>query len=509
MLDDAEEIGSEGPASAADEAAPSGPRRRGTAESGGSEIRRVNIAVNVAVQLLCAVLLFFFINYLSGRHYGRADLSAAGKYSITGDTAAYLERLDSKVALTMTFLSNSKIRDQLKTLLEEYVRLSDGQVSFEEFDPVRDKARAVDLAERYKMQIDQNTVFVDVGGKVKKVTESDMLQENGTVFAGEAAITSAMLAATEGKPKTVYLIAGKGKLREAKRRTALEELTDLSERHFFRLKELTLGNLVRVPADADALLLINPETDFSAGEMALLGDYWETNGSLVLLLNPSTPMPNLYPFLRMRGVWVRGDHRVLFSQVLGIGGAQKVFEVQSKFLGGSPITSGNSGAITVFGGQSMPLGVAADNEMLAAKGIIAKPLLEADEKFWGDINHAEAAPTVGPGDVKPPVYVAASIERGGSDDPNLNIDSSRMVVVGNSTLLDSDHFTRANAEFVMNSINWSLDREERLDIMPSTVVNLRVDLPNAKYRKLFSLVVLFFPGIAFCFAVFVWSARRN
>jgi hypothetical protein len=83
-----------------------------------------------------------------------------------------------------------------------------------------------------------------------------------------------------------------------------------------------------------------------------------------------------------------------------------------------------------------------------------------------------------------------------------------MVIIGNSTLLDPIP-TRSNAKFVMNAINWTLDREERIDIMPSRVTNFRVNMPAEKYGNLVFLVVILLPAAAFLFAVFVWSSRRN
>jgi len=83
-----------------------------------------------------------------------------------------------------------------------------------------------------------------------------------------------------------------------------------------------------------------------------------------------------------------------------------------------------------------------------------------------------------------------------------------MVVVGNSTLLDPIP-TRLNVELVMNAINWTLDREERLGINPTNVISFRIDMSPEKYKTLFYLIVCIFPTIAFCFGVAVWSARRS
>ena len=120
-----------------------------------------------------------------------------------------------------------------------------------------------------------NCLFIEIQGKAKKLTETDLLDESGRFFTGEDAITSAMLAVTEIKPKTVYLIAGKGKLKSVNNRSADKELINLSKKQFFNLKELTLGNITKIPDDADSLILINPETDFNLSEVSILTKYWE------------------------------------------------------------------------------------------------------------------------------------------------------------------------------------------------------------------------------------------
>ena len=325
-------------------------------ESSRCRIKRKKIASNVLMQIFFSILLFILINYISHGNYHRWDLSSTKKYSVSEDTEAYLKnQLDEKVTLTMAFLKSSKIRNQLKVLLEEYENISRGKIIFEEFDPVINKNKALEISDRYKSTIDQSCLFIEVGGRIKKLIENDLLDDKGRTFTGEDSITSAMLAATESNPKTVYLIAGKGKLKEVNGRSADKEILSISTRQFFDLKELTLGNITQIPEDADSLIIINPETDFSLSEVTILTKYWEQKrGSMVLLLNPTTKMPNFYPFLRSLGVRVDNNYRVLFSETTGIGGTQKVYSVQSKLLGGNPITSSDEGSITTFAGQTCP-----------------------------------------------------------------------------------------------------------------------------------------------------------
>ncbi|MEI2609634.1 MAG: hypothetical protein V9G20_13475 [Candidatus Promineifilaceae bacterium] len=63
-------------------------------------------------------------------------------------------------------------------------------------------------------------------------------------------------------------------------------------------------------------------------------------------------------------------------------------------------------------------------------------------------------------DTKPPVFVAASVERGGVQDESLRVDSARLVVVGNATLLDKLTRQAENQDFLAASLNWMLNREK-------------------------------------------------
>ena len=488
-----------------------------TDDSGGDHqvngINRKKIGFNTTLQIVSALVIFILINYLSFSDYLRWDLSTTKKFSVSDETKSYInEQLDKNVIITMAFLKSSKVRKQLKLLLEEYARHSEGKIIFNHFDPVIDKGKALEITNRYEKEIDQNSLFIEIDGRAKRLTESELLDDQGRFFTGEDAITSAMLAVTEDKPKTVYLIAGKGRIKEVNNRSADKELLNLSQKNFFDLKELTLGNITKIPDDADSLILINPETDFTLSEVGIITKYWEDQrGSLVLLLNPSTEMPNFYPFLRSLGIRVDNKYRVLFSETTGIGGAQKIYEVQSKLLSENPITANDGGKITTFAGQTCPISVAENNEMLLNKGIVATPLMIADSKFWGDLEHTESYPKQSEKDMLPsenPIYVAAMVEKGGLDDDGTNINSSRLVVIANSTLLDPIP-TKLNIEFVMNSINWTLDRQERIGINSTNLNNYKINMSAEKYQTLFYLIVCILPASAFLFGVAMWSARRS
>ena len=133
-----------------------------TDDSGGDHqvigINRKKIGFNTTLQIVSALVIFILINYLSFSDYLRWDLSTTKKFSVSDETKSYInEQLDKNVIITMAFLKSSKVRKQLKLLLEEYARLSEGKITFNHFDPVIDKGKALEITNRYEKEIDQNS----------------------------------------------------------------------------------------------------------------------------------------------------------------------------------------------------------------------------------------------------------------------------------------------------------------------------------------------------------------
>ena len=149
-----------------------------------------------------------------------------------------------------------------------------------------------------------------------------------------------------------------------------------------------------------------------------------------------------------------------------------------------------------------------DDEALTKQGIGIIALVQASEQFWGEVNFDEPRPTFDEDDAPPPVYVAASIEIGATEDQRLRLETSRMAVIGNARLLDPDVATATNADFVTSAINWVLDREELIGIPPKTATSWQLALTGVQHQNMFYLVNFVLPAAVFCVALVMWSMRR-
>ena len=351
-------------------------------------IERFPIAIHVILQLILALVLFGIVNYLSFRHHKRTDLSANKKYTLSPQTEDFLTSIDRPVKVTMSFLNNSVIRDNLKALLERYREASRGQISLDVVDPSRDSNRAAEIADRYKVHLSKNTLIIDVDDRIKTIEESEMLDEGGRFFRGEDAVTSTLIAALEGDPKKVYVVAGKGTMLQFDGRTSIDLLGEISRSHFFEIEYLTLSEIRSIPEDAAALFLPGFSVDLNEREVDMIRDYWNSErGSMVVMIDPASETPMLHDFLAEYGLRARHD-RVLEASGLGT----KNFEVEGSFLLGSTINRHLQGLTTLFPGITCSLEVG-DDEALTKQGIGIIALVQASEQFWGEVNFDDPRPT--------------------------------------------------------------------------------------------------------------------
>jgi len=105
--------------------------------------------------------------------------------------------------------------------------------------------------------------------------------------------------------------------------------------------------------------------------------------------------------------------------------------------------------------------------------------------------------------------VAASAEKGAVSDDRLRVDSSRVIVVGSSAFLSNETITEADMDFVLNSLNWLLNREEILGIAPKAAHNLSLDLSESQLHLIALLVMVAIPGGAAALGFVVWLKRRR
>ena len=485
------------------------------------KIHRLRIGLNVAGQVILVLFLAIMINALGMKHYKRWDLSRDQKYALSDKTRRFLDSIKGKIRITVFFSPNTPISGDVQSLLTEYQYAAKGKMDVENIDPERNLSRAKELFEKYKVVSDESLLVVDYEGRNKAVKASEMadMDQSGmamgegprvAAFKGEQAVTTAMIDLVEGKKNAVGYVLGH-KEPPLVDPSPISVLKTFIENENIKLQELNLFELGEIPADLKTVMIIGPQYDFSDREMKLLRDFWNKQGRILLLHDPAAKTPKLDAFLAEAGVRVNDDRLMVFIKT-GIQEVGMTRDVQARFIGENPITKRLAGARALFFGGTSSLSLEVDR--MKAANIKIEPLLEAEKGYFAETDYNSADQAKFQADATKsngaPVYMAAAIEKGGSADARVQVNSARMVVVSNSTFIQDKALTQdqQGLDFISGAVNWLLSREQLIGIAPKVPKTLTFNLSDDALRNIRWLILVIMPLFPAVIGAAVWWKRR-
>ena len=485
------------------------------------KIRRLRIGFNVLAQILLVLFLVAMVNSIAFKHYARWDFSRDQKYALSDKTKRFLNTLKGKMRITVFFPPTTPITTDVQNLLTEYQYAGKGKIDIEHIDPERNLSRAKELFDKYKVVTDEPLLVVDYEGRNKTVKASEMadIDQSGmalgegprvAAFKGEQAITSAMIDLVEGKKKTLGYVLGHKEpaLTEG---SAISVLKTFIENENIQFKELNLLDLDAIPEDVKTVMIIGPQYDFSDREMKLLRNFWDKQGRILLLLDPAAKTPKLDAFVSELGVKVNDDRLMVFLRT-GIQELALTRDVQARFLGDSPITRRLADVRALFLGGTSSLTLEPDRARAA--NIRIEPLIQAEKGYFAETDYNTDNQAKLQADAKrddnTQITIGAAIEKGGSADERVQLNSSRLVVVSNATFVQDNAITQdqQGLDFMSGSVNWLLSREQLIGIAPKVSKPLTFSLNGDALARLRWIVLVFMPLIPAVIGTVVWWQRR-
>lgn len=477
--------------------------------------KRYGIGLNVAMQVILALALFAGVNRLNYYHYWRWDLSPSQDYTLSPATLKYLDSLTRDVQINIVFGRDSKVYGEVQSLLEEYHLHGRQRIKVRSIDPVRDIERAEQLKADTGLSLAQNGVLIRCGANKRFITEEELVvREKGTStnkqiieFRGEDAISSALISVVEGRVRKFYYVVGKGSRSGLGQSDSYNAAIDLGRQQNFEVIQVNLSEVAHIPTDADGLMILGSRYDFSEREIVMLNNYWQSKrAGIFIMLDPGGETARLNAFLTANGLHPRGD-RVLMAESTSTG-PKKEFTVLGEFTKEVPFIRHLTSSAITLAGQTESLEIIPENISLKEQSISVKPLIQAAPRYWGEKQFLEELPVADEEDTLPPIYVAASIERGAVGDETQRADTSRMVVVSNATLLDKQTMLAVSRDFAAAGLNWLMNRESFIGIPAKSKHSYRIQLTNKQHELIFWITSITLPGAVLGFGFMVWASRR-
>jgi len=474
------------------------------------------IKFNRVLSLFLALVVVVLVNVIALTNPVRIDLSSQQFYRLSERTIGLLKNLDQPVKVFVFFHKDDQLHDDVENLLEEFQHYS-RNIEVEWIDPSRDRSRAKMLAKRYNF-ITSNVVVFDINGKsiIRKVADiADFKREKNrknpvySAFKGEQAFFSAIQELLQGKRPKAYFLVGHGEHRLKEfghtgySRIGLSMLNDNIE-----LKELMLTNKEKIPSDAGVLIIAGPRKSLHVAEVEMIEEYLKRSGRVMVMIN-ALNKTGLEPMLRRWGVKVRNDIVVDPENTL------KGSDVYIKSYYEHPITDDLAGVVTRF---YLPRSIEPVNEETANKKdkleMVSK-LAVTSKKSWSEMQFDRSSTVsvkFNPNtpDKMGPCCLAIAVEHGAPQKVlDVQIQPSRMVVVGDADFVCNNFLSGGNQDFYMSALNWLLDREELMVVAPKPLEEVKLNIDQKQLGRLFILNVVVIPLIAVVGGLLIWIRRRK
>ena len=497
-----------------------------------SALRRERRTQSINQWLFLPILVFLLlgVNYISWRHYRRADFSLNQFQKLSGQTLNLLSHLPGEVTLT-AFLApeadatGSLIQEDVQKLLEEYKYKGGGKVKVELVQPYLDFQAAQKLAEKFKLTSNENVVLVQYGERSRILKVAEMAEiDPGAMMTGGAArvksfqaeekISSAISGLVQGKPAKVYVTTGSGEynlISSDKDPAGYSLLAARMASQNVELLPLKLGEQEGVPADADAVMVAGPKFAFPAPSVAALQAYLGKPGRLLLLLDPGAPT-GLEGILAEQGVVVDADKIFRKVAMLTSGGlTQGVNEetVGTRFSGHPAIrwVENVGGSLRFGASRSITI-----KPVVVANPVKAEMLVETSDRYWAKswpLAGGKKSDYVEGDDRKGPFVVAAAVDGSVPGDKGKESPALRAVVVGSASAFANQNISPLEVDFMVNAVQWVLGRSDALGISPKTPKDFSVSLDDGQQRVIMLSTLLGIPAFTGILGFLVWWRRRS
>ncbi|MCB9760453.1 MAG: Gldg family protein [Alphaproteobacteria bacterium] len=481
--------------------------------------RRLAYGGNAMLVTAMVIALVVLLYGIADRNRIRYDVSAEGDNLLQADTLKKLSLLDreGQTVQVTAFTAQEGKKDSyfknraLKDLMLELDYHSTAvETRFVDFDRERLTAESLGVTEYGHLVVQRGEERVDIKAR-ELFRNTGKGADRKLEFLGEAAFNRAASQILSTRRQTIYALRGHGELDpEEAGPDGLSEVAELLDQENYELKPLDLfrdreaDEAPVIPADAAAVLLARPKAALTQPEEDALVAYVANGGSVLVALDPRSPVPWLLDRLD-----VTLPEGVVMDRL-------RVFPYDDR-----PVPSyGRHSTVDDLREQHIVTVVAHAAAVRtpepAPEWMKVTSVLRTTRDGWidrgGELESGSAVyqPEI---DLAGPVDMAVALELRPEEGSLVNVGKrvSRVMVVG-----DADWFTNqllaegpGNASFAVNTFRWLLWDDARLSMIGRPTRVHRLALTEEDQGRIRWLVIGLMPMLSVLLGGAVWASRRG
>lgn len=447
---------------------------------------------NLVSNVFSIILIFFIlclVNYFAFKNPFSIDVSSNKQNSLT-EQSVKISKIFKEPVKVLIF-SRKVQAMQLKLLIELY-RLENNKITYEVIDPIV----RPDLVKHYDIQKD-GTVVLKHKDKKEKID-----------YISELNITNALLRLSRKKSSKIYYITGHGEKKlNLKQSGGLSFLKDAIVNSNFKIEEIDLRKINRIPQDANGVIIWGAISSFTEREILTLEHYKKQGGRFLVAFDVNFNKELPRRVIKMFSSWgvdiknyVVVDHKSHFSGTNGLG------PIVFKYSQTSPITR------SMKEGVFFPVSTALFPKKVENVRFVSLAQSSPLPGSWADSAPRDVAKKHGmrfspEEDISGPITLIASLE---PKKVEKNQKKWKMVVFPNSTFV-TNLYSRFSNQFriVLNSLYWLEDYSEIISFNSPVLVDEPVFISSQQKGLIFYFSVIVLPLIILCMLILVYRRQRN
>ncbi len=451
--------------------------------------RSTKYGVSAVMSSVLFLGILVAVNYLSTRYHHKFDLTEAGVYSLSPQSAQVVKNLDKELKL-QAFVEGG-VAPELRDLFNSYHDVST-KVSYQLIDPDREP----ELAEQYKVTA-YDTVRLEYGGQSTTITKPT-----------EETLTNAIIKVTRSQKKTVCFLEGHGEPdpEETQDAHGLGQAKSALTNEGYEIKKVLLLTLEKVPDDCSLVVVAGPVKPYQEQELTALDSFLRGGGRVLFLLGPRSAS-EFQPLLAKWAVKLGDD--VVVDQVLRL--------FQGPALGLAPLveTYAPHEITKDFKGRTVfPMTRSVQADAQGKAGLQATELVKSGPSSWAetDLNSlfeqrtATKDGTDRPGPIPIATVVLARLKEMGEPKEG----EARLAVFGSSQFIDNRNLdgTFYNRDLFLNTVGWLAGESDLLSIRARALRASQVQFTRDQGTLIFYLSVLVVPELLLIAGLAVWWRRE-
>ena len=468
--------------------------------------KRVRYGGYAALVTLAAAVILVVLNLLIQQIPSDVDMTENKLFTLSEQTFDLIDKLEEPVMIYGLYKPGQE-SENVVDVIAKYDRASK-LITYEQIDPDKNPA-FLQTYDEDDEGLSVGTLIIESGENFKVIPGMDLYdvsynqqgQARVMGFKAEQRITNALLFATSGITPKIYEIIGHTEY-------TFSQLGLLAtvEKENFQVEELNLLTTKKVPEDADMIAILSPEFDLTEGEVEVLREYLENDGSALICLDfIGRDLPMLNSLLGSFGVNIEnsivmeGDRARLYDPEIPFFLAPELVSHQIT----DPLIEND---LTVLMQYNMPV-VTLD---IVKRNIDMETLMRTSEKSWVRTDMSNRSLFQQEGDRKGPADIAVAINKRKSlmSDP----EGFRLVVAGNAAFagpIPPFGTLKPNVDFIMNSLAWLNKRDDSISVRSKSLFTFPLRISGQMQLVYAAIFVILLPLGILIAGLVIWLRRRH